>query len=326
MESSGADVAVSAIPWVPVNIGGSKLLAKAWFGDTEYRVLMSDLNNIWEEDMNTERIQSRAKDLNKRLRAPVQVFFARLHSLALPCLSGQTEFQSTAAHFTLEHQAFHLNIKLKSELEGLPFYWEFHCTLSSVEVMSRELVRPLLSVTQVLQKQVRELCALLQRKDAELQDYKDNGAILSRGRLQTEPFVEETFSENFTQRLTKLDKIQDNLEFDSELQKLYVAVNTTRNTQKRKCTDEDSSASANSTSCVNKQNKADQDHNSNVLTGTRPASQSSNQNDVQQLLEETKIMSSKKIVPLITGAVAAAVPAERSAVRSKKKKAEGLFR
>uniref|UniRef100_A0A3B1JM67 Non-homologous end-joining factor 1 n=1 Tax=Astyanax mexicanus TaxID=7994 RepID=A0A3B1JM67_ASTMX len=229
------ELAVSALPWVPVTVGDMKLLAKAFFGDTEYRLLLSDLSNMWEEDMSKDSIQSRAQDLNKRLKAPVEAFFAHLRSVAAPCLSGQSHDQSTTAHFHLEHYGSHLTLKLKSELAGVPFYWEFRCTPAPVAVVSRQMMRPLLAVTRVLQKQVEELSALLVRKDAEIQDYKENGAVLSRGRLQTEPFDEETYRENFiTQTLPQMGALQDCLEFDSELQELYVAVNSVRSNQKRK--------------------------------------------------------------------------------------------
>lgn len=36
-------------------------------------------------------------------------------------------------------------------------------------------------MTQVLHRHVEELTALLLKKDAEIQDYKENGAVLSRG-------------------------------------------------------------------------------------------------------------------------------------------------
>lgn len=62
MESTDhAEGALSALPWVPVNVGESKLLAKAWFGDTEYRLLLSDLSSVWEEEMNRNSIESRAQ-------------------------------------------------------------------------------------------------------------------------------------------------------------------------------------------------------------------------------------------------------------------------
>lgn len=62
MESTDhAEGALSALPWVPVNVDGSKLLAKAWFGDTEYQLLLSDLNSVWEEEMSTDSIERRAQ-------------------------------------------------------------------------------------------------------------------------------------------------------------------------------------------------------------------------------------------------------------------------
>ncbi|KAI2663259.1 Non-homologous end-joining factor 1 [Labeo rohita] len=158
------EAALFALPWVPVNIGGSDLLAKAWFGDTQYRVLLSDLNT----------------DLNKRLRAPTQAFFSHLCSVARPCFSGQDGDQISAAHVTLEQHGDNLTVKLKSELAGVPFYWEFRCTTMPVGV-----------------RQVEDLAALLARKDAEIQDYQENGAVLSRARLQTEPFEVHKFRENF---------------------------------------------------------------------------------------------------------------------------------
>lgn len=43
------------------------------------------------------------------------------------------------------------------------------------------LVRPLLAMNHLLQKQTEQLGDLLARKDAEILDYKENGATLSRG-------------------------------------------------------------------------------------------------------------------------------------------------
>lgn len=45
----------------------------------------------------------------------------------------------------------------------------------------RQLVRPLLAMSRVLHRQVEELSGLLVRKDAEILDYKENGAVLTRG-------------------------------------------------------------------------------------------------------------------------------------------------
>ena len=62
MEDAGlCEVAVSEQSWVPVLVQGTELLAKAWFGDTRYRVLLSDLHCVWEEEMLAEAIGSRAQ-------------------------------------------------------------------------------------------------------------------------------------------------------------------------------------------------------------------------------------------------------------------------
>ncbi|KTF81868.1 hypothetical protein cypCar_00040639 [Cyprinus carpio] len=194
---------MEADPWVPVNIGGSDLLAKAWFGDTQYRLLLSDLNTVWEEDMTAEDIQSRAQ--------------ART----------QNDGQISAAHMILEQHGDNLTVKLKSELAGLPFCWEFRCTAAPVGVVCRQLVRPLLAVTRVLQRQVEDLAALLARKDVEIQDYQENGAVLSRARLQTEPFEVHKYRENFfTKIVPQMGVTLDSLGFDSELQALYMAVSS----------------------------------------------------------------------------------------------------
>lgn len=55
------------------------------------------------------------------------------------------------------------------------------CANLLVNQVCRQLVCPLLAVSRVLQRQVEDLAALLARKDAEIQDYQENGAVLSRG-------------------------------------------------------------------------------------------------------------------------------------------------
>ncbi|XP_053494639.1 non-homologous end-joining factor 1 isoform X2 [Ictalurus furcatus] len=315
MESTGqTEGALSALPWVPVNIGGSKFLAKAWFGDTEYQLLLSDLNSVWEEQMSTNSIEQRAQVLNKRLRAPVHTFVAHLRSVAWPCLSRQSCEQSTAVHFLLKPQGGHLTVTLKSELGDVPFYWEFHCTPASVAVVSRELVCPLLSMTQVLHRQVGELTALLLKKDAEIQDYKENGAVLSRGRLLTELFEEETYRRDFNQRLSKM--LPDSLEFESELQELYVSICAARTARKRK-------RSASVGSFV-----PDQDQTNCVPTGMRTASLGSNENYTRQQVEDTQYADTKETVRRLPAAAAvppAVTTANRSVMHPKKKKAAGLF-
>ncbi|KAG7261070.1 hypothetical protein CRUP_031665, partial [Coryphaenoides rupestris] len=143
-QTAGDDHEVLSVrPWLPVCIGERPLLAKAWFGDTAYHILLTDTCCVWEERMDTAEGEAQV-------------------SLVHPGDGGG------------------LSIRLKSELAGLPFHWEFHCTRPAVDMVCAQLVRPLLVMSRLLQAQVDQLGALLARKDAEIQDYKENGATLSR--------------------------------------------------------------------------------------------------------------------------------------------------
>ncbi|XP_051997064.1 non-homologous end-joining factor 1-like isoform X2 [Xyrauchen texanus] len=315
------EAALSALPWVPVCIGGSDLLAKAWFGDTQYWVLLSDLSSVWEEEMNADDIQRRAQDLNKRLRAPTQAFFAHLCSVARPCLSSQGNDQTSAAHMSLERHGDNLTVRLKSELAGLPFYWEFCCTQTPVATVCRQLVRPLLAVSRVLQRQVEDLAALLGRKDAEIQDYQENGAVLSRARLQTEPFEVNRYRENFfRQTIPQMAVPLVGLDFYSELQDLFLAVSSGNAPQKRKC-----SADSSPTAEDNHVPGPEHQQTSDVPTGVESLIASKEQNDVKKSSGRTQEADSEQTVPLISTA-AAAGSEERASSRPKKKKAVGLFR
>lgn len=312
------DRGLFALPWVPVNIGGSDLLAKAWFGDTQYRVLLSDLNTVWEEEMTADDIQSRAQDLNKRLRAPTQAFFSHLCSVARPCFSSEDDGQISSAHVTLEQHGDNLTVKLKSELAGLPFYWEFCCTTTPVGMVCRHLVRPLLAVSRVLQRQVDDLAALLSRKDAEIQDYQENGAVLSRARLQTEPFEVHRYRENFfTQIVPQMGVTLDRLAFDSELQALYTAVSSGKTGQKRKHSHDSGPAAENNHVSEHHQ------HITDVPTDVGSSLASQEQSDGKASSGKPQGADSKQAVPLPS---AAAGSEERSTSRLKKKKAVGLFR
>uniref|UniRef100_A0A3Q0RM77 Non-homologous end-joining factor 1 n=1 Tax=Amphilophus citrinellus TaxID=61819 RepID=A0A3Q0RM77_AMPCI len=200
MEVSGAPVEDILLqrPWLPVSICGCQLLAKSLFGETAYHILLTDMRCVWEERMDAAAIQSRAQELNRRLRAPVKAFFSHLCEVAKPCLSGSDGQIENKAQISLVRQEDgNISMKLKSELAGLPFYWEFHCTSAPVALVCFHLVRPLLMMSRLLQQRVEQLGGLLMRKDAEIQDYRENGATLSRERLQTDVFEEQTYREDF---------------------------------------------------------------------------------------------------------------------------------
>ncbi|KAJ8003966.1 hypothetical protein DPEC_G00153900 [Dallia pectoralis] len=328
MEKDGGDRDLLESPWLPLCISGSQLLAKTWFRDTTYRILLTDLHSVWEEEMDPEDIQDRAQQLNRRLRAPVHAFFSHLCEAARPFLTGQGCEEAAggagaSAQFSLTRPDGEVHLKLKSELAGVPFYWEFRCSPAPVALVCSQLVRPLLMMSRLLQKQVGQMGALLTRKDVEVQDYRDNGAVLSRERLQTELFEEQTFKESFlTQAIPLVCGKQDCLEFDSEMQELYSAV--TRygniNARKRKISEGHSTEDNQST----QQNQELIQAPSNTQSPGEGVNQGLGQlGDIRQgdrvRLTDSERPSEEQAKP------PAAAASDRPTARPKKKKPKGIF-
>lgn len=304
-------------PWAPVDIGGSRFLCKSWFGATQYHVLLMDSECLWEEQLQAPQIQTRAQELNRRLRASIQSFFSHLVAVVTPCLTGSG---SGPDQVTVQRHDGHMTLRLKSELAGLPFYWEFHCRPAPVATACAQLVRPLLVMSGALRRQRELLVELLRRKDAEIQDFRENGAQLTRERLQTEPFEEDTFRETFmTQTLPQLlDEPEAGLSLDSELQDLYTAVVTPQNAHNKR----------------KRQNGEDQDSGRDEATPTETTPAQNHHRGDESLceapsLKETKTQASeepKTTLPTMQQS-GASYPsaADRAAPKAKKKKT-GLFR
>ncbi|XP_049426066.1 non-homologous end-joining factor 1 [Epinephelus fuscoguttatus] len=302
-------------PWLPVSISGCQLLAKSWFGDTVYHILLTDIHCVWEESMDSAAIQKRAQELNRRLRAPVKAFFSHLCEVVQPCLAGSDGGPDGDAQISLTRQEDgNVSIKLKSELAGLPFYWEFHCTPAPVTVACVQLVRPLLVMSHLLQRQVEQLGGLLGRKDAEIQDYRENGATLSRERLQTDVFEEQTYREGFMSKALPLlcSQQSDALSFNADLQHLYAAIVAHGNTRKRKLSEE--------RPVEEEQPPAEESHVTSSSAGSVVSSEAGEDRQVDAAgakMADTPTV--KQSVPVRSN------PAERPSSKPKKKKV-GLFR
>ncbi|XP_065494146.1 non-homologous end-joining factor 1 [Caloenas nicobarica] len=209
-------------PWASVCFGETAFLAKMCFRDTGYVLLISDLSSVWYEIADTEAVGQRSKELNKRLTVHVSSFLHCLRNLMCPLLAGKPD---AATSFSCHRAASGLSLHVKSELSGLPFYWDFHCCPAPVEMVSRHLVRPLIRMSLALQHQVQELTSLLLQKDAEIEDYRESGAALSRDRLRTEPFQVEMFQQNFmAETLPQICGVREEQAFPSALRQLYMAV------------------------------------------------------------------------------------------------------
>lgn len=73
VDGAPADVLLQR-PWLPVSIDGCQLLAKSWFGDTAYHIVLTDMNCVWEEKMESAAIQSRAQVALWKNSSPFSLF------------------------------------------------------------------------------------------------------------------------------------------------------------------------------------------------------------------------------------------------------------
>ncbi|XP_040842463.1 non-homologous end-joining factor 1 isoform X3 [Ochotona curzoniae] len=210
-------------PWAWLQLAENSLLVKACITRQGYALLVSDLHQVWHEQVDTTVVIQRAKELNKRLTAPPAAFLCHLEDLLRPLLKD-TSCPSAAA-FSCDQTTEALILQVRSELSGLPFCWNFHCNPASPFLVSQHLIRPLMGMSLALQSQVRELAMLLRMKDVEIQEYQESGAVLSRGRLKTEPFEENSFLEHFmVEKLSEACSVGDGRSFVLSLQSLYLAV------------------------------------------------------------------------------------------------------
>ncbi|XP_037704872.1 non-homologous end-joining factor 1 [Choloepus didactylus] len=210
-------------PWAWLQLAEDSLLVKAYFTRQGYALLVSDLQQVWHEQVDTTVVSQRAEELNKRLTAPPAAFLCHLDNLLRPLLKDIS--YPSKATFSCDRVAGALILRMRSELSGFPFHWNFHFVLASPSLVSQHLIRPLMGMSLALQCQVRELATVLHMKDLEIQDYQESGATLSRGRLRTEPFEENSFLEQFmVEKLPEACIVGDGRPFVMNLQSLYIAV------------------------------------------------------------------------------------------------------
>lgn len=74
-----------------------------------------------------------SQELNRRLTAGAPSLLARLHELLRALLEGRA---GAGTAVSWHRDAEHLTLHVKSELSGLPFYWDFRCAPAPVPVVS----------------------------------------------------------------------------------------------------------------------------------------------------------------------------------------------
>ncbi|XP_064419931.1 non-homologous end-joining factor 1 isoform X3 [Latimeria chalumnae] len=296
------DIAICLLrqPWVSVHLGNSPFMVKVSLGDASYGFMISDLQSVWYEEVNSDVIKCRSQELNKRLRAPVSSFFRHLAELMHPLLDGGV--QGSTAAFSWEKVDNRLLVHVKSELSGVPFHWHFNCCQATIPMVTHHLVRPLLRMSLALWRQQEELATLLEKKDKEILEYKENGASLSRGHLETAVFEKQKFEDMLLLEVAEVCSGPEEEIFPHELHKLYVRMMHQEMQQKRK----------------HSETEEGQDE---ILKDAKPSPETM---EGKQEVEVTSLITSEETTlpaPLARNHL----QSQRPVLKPKKKKAKGLF-
>lgn len=186
---------LEAQPWTHLKAAdGQDLLVKGLFQENGYHVMLCDLENVWEESVESEDISGRSKALNPNVEAPTATI---LHNLASH-LDVQRPGTVYAAR-QQEGETCGLVLALSTKISGLPYQWEFRCTEPPTQnVKVTHLVMPLVTMAAELSRRQQELFKLLAKKDREIQELRENRGTLRRRNLETGPFDPKTFTNDMS--------------------------------------------------------------------------------------------------------------------------------
>uniref|UniRef100_UPI0035901BA9 non-homologous end-joining factor 1 n=1 Tax=Myxine glutinosa TaxID=7769 RepID=UPI0035901BA9 len=236
VENCGAEQDFLTVPWSTVGIGETQFMMKAVFTVNSYHLLLTDTHTYWSEVADEACIKKKMKEQNRKLRAPVSRICDHLKGTLQMITAGDHDAMSRGCSepddtkgtnpivlFRQHEQSLHLS--LENRLSDMPFHWEFACFPTDPALVSKHLLRPALVMLLLLCRETQELRMRLAQKDAEIAEYRENGATLDRKSLQTEVFNGSTFNTEFlAKHMTWCVQQPAAVLCDPKLQELYQEV------------------------------------------------------------------------------------------------------
>uniref|UniRef100_A0A0B6ZEC2 Non-homologous end-joining factor 1 n=1 Tax=Arion vulgaris TaxID=1028688 RepID=A0A0B6ZEC2_9EUPU len=179
-------------PWRPLNQvelkdgdTSSKYFIKTKFDDSSYELILTDLTNFWYEKLADDALTKRVSKLNPSIEAPITKVLDQIR------LSIEKPGQDT--RITLTHSNEKVILKINCLLAGMPFHYFFQTGPANNEMGRDHMTIPLMAMVGELYRQQQELFKMLASKDKQIEDYKTQGAKVSRKYLETTVFDEVVF-------------------------------------------------------------------------------------------------------------------------------------
>lgn len=185
--------------WNKINIEGKDYILKINNKDHRFTIMLSDFIQIWCEQVQTEEIILRCKEENPMFEADDETFLN--HVMSLVKCENPTDINRS-----ISESEEMLLLKLQTTIEGIKFKFScrLHKRIPECKDFYENITRPLLMIVQELQTRENTLCSLLAKKDLEINEYKMNGAEITRRSVETQKFDKAAFKEEHLESLKKL--------------------------------------------------------------------------------------------------------------------------
>ncbi|XP_075212718.1 non-homologous end-joining factor 1-like isoform X2 [Lycorma delicatula] len=158
--------------WKRIMIDDKDFIIRTSVTENKYDILLSDFSKVWSEILTEEQILERCKEMNPLYEAEPVILIKRTFELIDPKqLQIKKELLKTGNQLTLNFISY---------LKDIIFKFQFILTLTTPEKLCQHLTFPLIQMIEELQAREKMLFNLLAKKDAEINEYKMEGAKISR--------------------------------------------------------------------------------------------------------------------------------------------------
>ncbi|XP_035784781.1 non-homologous end-joining factor 1-like isoform X2 [Anopheles albimanus] len=147
------------------------------------KCILFDLQALWYERLPLVSLINRENERN-----PIVTYNE--------ALINSTLLSNEAIAYTIEETETK-NLTVKYCVSDTPITFMFKLTAGTAEQLSLHLIVPLWRTVLLLDGQKRNLKAILEKKDAELEQYRLEGAVLKRTNVQTTKFNGEEFERSY---------------------------------------------------------------------------------------------------------------------------------
>jgi len=189
--------------WSNISVNSQNYLYDLVIEDDGYKLLWTDMKDLFQEKLNAEEFSSKFAHLNPDLEDCD-------NSEGLKEIESILTKIATCDKVDVRRAETGLEIELDWSSDGLPWRWIFNLERQSSQSFQTNVTSSLTETIQLLLNQRNQLFRIIRDKDLEIDDYFASGAKLSRNSLKTEWFTQEKFlagTQDFNPKKTCLEVI-----------------------------------------------------------------------------------------------------------------------